>query len=572
MNRCELAMAWCGELWELLARIPGMKTVEALQERWREYEKADLPLVVVFGAVGAGKSSLLKRILVENGVEVPDWLGVSGQRQTFRRDEIKIGEFRLVDTPGISGGDDEHDRIALEELGLADAYLWVMPPQLMTGDRELVGSFLSGRFFAKDLPSRGVTQSVIAVISRMDEAGTDPSYDLSGYKGRCEAKRTELGNALSTNGVEGALRAIHTVAADPYQMVADLPEPLKESYADARSWDGMNQLLTELSALVGDRKALRCMADVRFAAIAGQTVLDVFGGELLERERALKTCVNEIRRVEVFSDRAATLIDDARGALDSLLEEELVLAGRRMFQGGSHEIHEIVESLKKTMQAWAEEFAGKSQSLADELDIELNSRWEGPGMHQFRDLIEEAEGPRGAGLDSIRKGVSILERIAPAIIQGFREYAEKEIGMTLKQAASRLLELDAATRAFKTTEQARKAAEFVKADQLIGVASVVSEQLGGLWSEWAAERSDLERADRLTGIKRKLEKSADEVRNDEIARFGGLVFEQIREPLRQRKEALVDSEKVLSAQIEEFTVAMEGLRAHMSRLGDAVPA
>lgn len=560
---------WTKQLWDLLAQVPGSDVVNELKERWHRHNRTAIPKVVVFGAVDAGKSSLLKRLLVERGLPVPACLGVSGQRQTFQRDDINFGEVVLVDTPGISGGNDEHEEVALMELQLADAYLWVMPPQLMTGDRELVISFLKGAFFAEKLPSAFVTDAVVAAIGRMDEAGSDPSYDLDGYQQRCEAKRMELAEALMKNGVTTALRTARTVSADPYQMVADLPEPQASDYADAREWDGVEQLDQEICSFSNDQEKLRTLAGVRFVALAAQTVCDVVGEELRNRERALRTTQNERRRLVLFEERLQSLIDEAQSGLEAVLEERLVLAERRVFQGTKSEMEQIGRSLIDGIESWATQYAGKLTGMAEEIEAEMKARLESPTMRHFQDLVEEGSEARDAEMaGKTRRVVGIMQKVSPAVRKGFREFAECELGMSLKQAAARLHQADAAAMGFRSAEHARKAANFVRADQFLGVTETLFDELGGLWKEVEDDRAETERLGKLQRLRNKLEQRADEIRDEQITRLRTLVDEGIRGVLETKKQDLENSGKVLSAQIEQFSRIRTSLDERMKELGE----
>ena len=53
------------------------------QALWNDFYQKEKPVVSIVGPYSAGKSSLIKRLLVQEGYNVPDWLTISGRRETF---------------------------------------------------------------------------------------------------------------------------------------------------------------------------------------------------------------------------------------------------------------------------------------------------------------------------------------------------------------------------------------------------------------------------------------------------------------------------------------------------------
>jgi len=146
-------------------------------------------VVTLFGPYDSGRSSLLKRLFVDDGKPVPDWLTVSGRRETLEPQEVSVASVAglvvrdVRDTPGIAGGNELHEAIAKEALLLTDAIALVLPPQLVTSvtsDREsLVGAF-NGRRFGCAARSAFAERGLPIVLSRMDEAGAMPRDDSRG--------------------------------------------------------------------------------------------------------------------------------------------------------------------------------------------------------------------------------------------------------------------------------------------------------------------------------------------------------------------------------------------------------
>ncbi|MCC6644963.1 MAG: GTPase domain-containing protein [Polyangiaceae bacterium] len=166
-------------------------------------------VVTLFGPYDSGRSSLLKRLFVDDGKPVPDWLTVSGRRETLEPQEVSVASVAglvvrdVRDTPGIAGGNELHEAIAKEALLLTDAIALVLPPQLVTSvtsDREsLVGAF-NGRRFGCAARSAFAERGLPIVLSRMDEAGAMPRDDSRGYRELVERKQRELSDLLRSEG------------------------------------------------------------------------------------------------------------------------------------------------------------------------------------------------------------------------------------------------------------------------------------------------------------------------------------------------------------------------------------
>src|SRR5437899_2898593 len=87
-------------LLEILQELPGV--AEEVVRDVRAYAQRTLPVVTLVGAYDSGKSSLIKRILADDGRDVPAWLTISARRETFDVNECEALGCTLRDTPGFS--------------------------------------------------------------------------------------------------------------------------------------------------------------------------------------------------------------------------------------------------------------------------------------------------------------------------------------------------------------------------------------------------------------------------------------------------------------------------------------
>ncbi len=158
--------------------MSGAESVERLDSVWAEFASHEQPVATLFGAFDTGKSSILRRLLVDSGHQVPDWLTISARHETFTDQLVDLGGCIVRDTPGLSpGGQDarslKNSQVARATLGLTDVLLVTVNPQLPTGERpELL-----------DILAQGWPESCVwFLISRADEGGVDPTLDPVGFE------------------------------------------------------------------------------------------------------------------------------------------------------------------------------------------------------------------------------------------------------------------------------------------------------------------------------------------------------------------------------------------------------
>lgn len=219
---------------EWLATLPGEFDPSHLKSRWDDFNVLDKSVITVFGSYDTGKSSLIRRILVDAGTPVPGWLTISGRHETFEVNGVECEGCLMRDTPGLAVGAEDvrgvaNTDAALAALELTDIAIVVVSPQLATGERELLRTLLDGFWTPRDL---------WFVISRFDEAGIDPEDDLDGYLELRDRKTTELRDSLDL----AADFPIHVVAQDFAQFAGPSQSVDAEIWDDFRAWDGMNAL------------------------------------------------------------------------------------------------------------------------------------------------------------------------------------------------------------------------------------------------------------------------------------------------------------------------------------------
>lgn len=201
------------------------------------------PAVALIGDYSAGKSSLIKRLLVEAGHRPPDDLEVRADPTTSSVRAYEWRHVRLLDTPGLQSGRAGHDATAVASADGAALIILVLQVNLMLGDMTALSGILAGTSTTSAAASR-----TLFVINRCDELGVDPPGDPEEFVRRRARKENELREILSAQGFAFA-PLIHTVAGDPYGLVGDRKDVGPSDYGEQfRTWDGIGALTGALAS------------------------------------------------------------------------------------------------------------------------------------------------------------------------------------------------------------------------------------------------------------------------------------------------------------------------------------
>jgi hypothetical protein len=316
--------AWADEVVAAIRAAVGEDGAALLDDLWQRHAARTRPHVTLFGPYDSGKSSLLKRLLVDDGIDVPAWLTISARRETFEADEIAGRTWTFADTPGLASGDARHSQIAQDALLLSDAYLVVLPPQLMTAsERDELARLLSGRTWAPDRGRRYAPGAMRIVIARVDEAGVDPTEDVAGFHACVASKRTELDALLAALGIDRASVAVSAVAADPFGAVGQDSQPAPDDYDAGRAWDGIRELVAGMHAAGSDWAVLRADARVRFLLYAGHGACATVERDMVAVRSAIVRSAENVERRERSDAALDGLRDAARADLKLMVDEAL---------------------------------------------------------------------------------------------------------------------------------------------------------------------------------------------------------------------------------------------------------
>lgn len=561
--------SWIEEVWSTLSSLPGASEAVAQERnRWAEFWSLDTLEVVVFGAYDAGKSSLLKRLLVDWKVPVPKWLTVSGRRETFESKRVEAKGLGLIDTPGLGSGNSDHDELTLYTMRLADVYLWVLPPQLVTTGKEKFLEVLFGDV--------GIAEATIAIVARMDEAGVDPSDNEQQFAELCERKKKELSFIVAEASSARQLRSVHCIVADPYQMVGNLPKPEPEIYDISRSWDRMEDLSREMLALRERCRDLRQSTGIRFIRL----LLDDVRGELHRLAEKLSLSKegmdNEAKRHEIYVERLNALRRQALAELHRRIEDVLLSVSRSAGAEGADSMLNLEETLTKLIDDWADGSSAEYSQLVQELELEVRERMKAPCMDGFRRFAQEAEEKeevdKTVKVDSLKIGAKAMA-FGPALRKSFEKYTTAELGMTMKEAANRLDKLASSGKTvedyirskgkeatFRSAEHANRASRFVRWTRIVDIVGPLAEQLGGVLLEVASEFMTAKQAEgkaqKRALLRQQLRAEAQKI-EEEAAELFNTYCDGLRQWIRERDAAINDTILELDTQLKSIETGHE---------------
>ncbi|SDT61475.1 GTPase [Actinoplanes derwentensis] len=268
------------------------------------------PALAVLGDYNSGKSSLVRRILVDAGGRPHAAFDIRASPATSTANRYHLDRLDLVDTPGLQSGHDGHDTTAPAAIVEAALVFVVVHINLLVGDTAILEELARG---SATLAAKG--GRMVFLINRCDELGPDPITDPEKFLHLQNRKREELRTAFAARCVEVGTDRIHCLAGDPFGGVGADPAAVPGDFDENRLWDGVAALTGALSALSGDQLSAAAESAALDAALTG-----------LERHRHRLDLVRAdgARDLELAESVIATLQAALKDAvlLDSALRED----------------------------------------------------------------------------------------------------------------------------------------------------------------------------------------------------------------------------------------------------------
>lgn len=396
-----------------LDAIPGGHFGAEADRQWKRFASVGLPVVTMYGSYDTGKSALLRRLIVDSGSVVPEWLTISARHETFEVNEVEAAGCLLRDTPGFVTGAtdaraDMNTLLANAAVDLTDVAVVAVTPQLATAEFPSLQA----------LVRRGwAPGSLWFVISRFDEAGVDPESDPDGYRELAERKTHELRRAL---GLDASV-PVFVVSQDFAQMAGSERNPDPTLWDESREWDGIRALSEALDAVgSGDISSLRDAAAQRFWRQEVATAID-----------ALQAEVAKYLDHQHFSDEGRRLRESWLVQLDAFDQSaEADLRGRIAETVGQavddeRDAASFQRALKSTVDVWYGLQERVVEKLLRSVDGTIALERQRPSWRKLEELAESIRGETTQKPSQKERPEVIapsVKRLSEASLTALREY------------------------------------------------------------------------------------------------------------------------------------------------------
>lgn len=392
---------------------------------------AGKPRLHIIGDYNAGKTSFIKRLLIDSGGDVPSTLEVRADPTTVLAKEYEWNDMTIVDTPGFQSGDTSHTEEAYRALPDASAIIYLFQPNLIVGDDSSLIDVLRGNRDLGLVPKRSRT---FFIINRADELGVDPELAPEAYFQLVERKKTELSLALRSRGIEVDPGDIFCMASDPYGLVGNRIDVDSSAFDPYRSWDGFHYFMSELNKLKGrvlrsgvDRSALEGgIARLRRLQTAQETIIQ----DLLQKDgaverlhRQIDEALSEGRRLsqQYRSELERIVVEQASEFRDELLSEmnpDNFRLKLRAFQEYWND-----QALQVEIVQWATEAAQAFDAWRQKAEDEITRRL---ASIEFRAAFGEYAGS-GLGVPEMSGGPTQLGRVTGAAGSGLKSISRDTV-------------------------------------------------------------------------------------------------------------------------------------------------
>lgn len=380
---------WNKAAWDVTEKLPGEIGAE-WREQWNAFAAENRMVVTFFGPYDSGKSTLLKRLLVDDGRRVPDWLTISARRETFEQNSVEALNLLIRDTPGIAGGNELHEAVTDDALLYTDVVVVILPPQLITGERKAITSVLDGSRFHSESSVAFPPGGLLIALSRMDEAGAMPTINLSGYLDLVTRKRHELSGLLATANVDESRISFHALIADSSGMVGNRQISGPHEYDAERAWDGMTEFAGCLRSLTDRLPELRAWSERRFLCYHLGKISQALQETAAQTKLAHAAIENETEAYHLQTQRIQAFLGAARADLNHRVSEEVASACRRGDSNHGAVLEILNERITATLDRWWDAQNAALQTIANEIDAEVQQRSARPDwQNMFNDFKDE---------------------------------------------------------------------------------------------------------------------------------------------------------------------------------------
>lgn len=373
-------------LQEWLRSVLGEDQADELGKSVDEFAQREMPVITLFGAFDTGKSAIARRLLVDGGLDVPGWLTISARHETFESRHVEVDGYVLQDTPGISDPEvdlpadlraEVNTRQAMDAIALTDVACIVVNPQLPTGERDQLLALIKEGW---------IPGSLMVVISRFDDAGANPLYDLDGYRDRAANKVAELRRSLSLDDTI----PVYVAVPDFEQVAGASSSPDPTVWDESRHFDGMSDLAAAFSHVATlDTEALRAAAVARFWTSHVRRALLSSEAELDDLEAGLTHAEGLMKRRDIQFSQLDVLDAAARVSIKGAVEDAINASVRRQLVTAEG----IQSSVDHVLETWWLRECAALDKIASDAGVTFERQRERPGWQVLTQLFEADAGP-----------------------------------------------------------------------------------------------------------------------------------------------------------------------------------
>ena len=546
---------WLTRAGKLLSDVPGAGDVLAQAQRLLDEA---LPRVVLIGDYNTGKSSFIKRLLLEAGLPIPIYPEVRSDPTTREAQEYEWNGLMLIDSPGTQSGRAGDEDAAFECLRNASHVICLFQPNVLGSTVDLLAPMLLGDPSAGRAPKLGRT---LLVLNRCDELGVDPSDDPEEFDRLAKRKQIELIKAFARRQVEIPAGRVVCMASDPFGLVGGRRDVNAAHYDAFRSWDGFNtfiksvtNLRTEARRVGADIAAIEGgMARIGELRIAKRKEVDQMGAQLAFTRRLhqlLDAAASEASRIcghiearldSVLDQTTQALTQDAMGAAT---DEELEEAAKALEQWWK------AKAFKTKLERWEKESKAAIDRWFTRTDDEVGRRMQSKEFLQAHPQARSAFDAAGMGRKPNR--TKDWAKLVKSVLQAGGQ--RKVVYDVVKTFGGK----------FRPWGATKLATKFGRAGAVLAFVGVGLDLLDWHRSEKATKKREQERR-RVTKF---LHDSKEEVRD---ALLGGVGRSQgPRAYLDQVAGEVIRLQEAIGKEVEEKRKAMETSVAHVNALTAAI--
>jgi hypothetical protein len=386
--------AWTERLLAAVRTAAGDEWVDSARALWGRTSASPEVRVTLYGPYDAGKSTLLKRLLVEDGTPVPDWLRIGARPTTDECREVASGGFRYIDTPGFAARAGDREPAADAAITTSDVLMVVLTPQVTAEAGTYVAPLLPRRDPGQKVPVPFSAKSLLLVFAKAETAGPYPDDDPDEFTRLWKRKRAELARLLTEHGCVAPLPGIHVVIADLDGNVGMAGDARSDDYAAGYGRtvdDGIGALCSALGAVAASGHELRATAYLRYWATLARQALERSIAEqdhleeterAAERERGLLTSV--VAQLDALDQRAATeLRTQVARALEGIADAAAARDPAGLRDAARERLTEVV-------QAWSRTWHNELEQLVVTTTAEIGSRAALPTTETHHDFLKGA--------------------------------------------------------------------------------------------------------------------------------------------------------------------------------------